>query len=339
MDLKSLILIVSVAAAVSMCGCVQAVDEESAFEHFAKGQVHAYQGDLDKALEELTQAIQINPDLSVIHTAIGDIHRRQKNYVLAVRSYKSASGVNPYAFLPHYNLGVTYQLLSKAETVAEEIQAYLRLAANVYIRAVTLRPDDFETNLNLSVCYFQLGKNDLAEQYCRRAIDINPESTHAYSNLGIIFDRQGRLYDAVRAYKASLERDSQQASILINLGATYAKQKRFDAAQEAFELAAQVDPSKSSPWERMGGLYYRQGKFDNALTAYEKAVELDSSSASAHRGIGVIHMTRFVKDSSNTQLRDKALASWNWSLEINPAQPELDRLIKKYTPQYTGPQL
>ncbi len=339
MDLKWLILIVSVAAAVSLPGCTQRATEATALEHFARGQVLAYRGNLDNALEELSQAIEANPDFSVIHTAIADIHRRQGNYVLAVRSYQTASQVNPYAFLPNYNLGVTYQLLAKAESVAEEIQAYLRLAANIYIRAVTLRPDDFESNLNLSVCYFQLGKNDLAEQYCRRAIEIAPQSKHAYGNLGIIYDSQGRFYDAVRAYKASLERDSQQSAILINLGSTYMKQNRFDAAMEAFELAAQASPQNVAPWERMGGLHYRQGQFDDALTAYQKAVEIDSSSSSAHRGIGVIHMTRYVKDSSNTQLRDEALAAWNWSLEINPSQPDLVHLIKKYTPQYTGPKL
>ncbi len=339
MDLKSLILIAAVTAAVSLSGCGQTLNEDAAFKHFAKGQVMAYEGNLDDALEELHQAIQAKPDLSVIHTAIGDIHRRQGNYVLAVRSYQSASEVNPYAFLPHYNLGVTYQLLAKAESLADEVQAYLRLAANVYIRAVTLRPNDFEANLNLSACYFQLGKNDLAEQYCRRAIDIDPENTHAYSNLGIIFANQGRLYDAIRAYKASLERDSQQSAILINLGATYMKQNRFDAALEAFELAAHVDPTNAAPWERMGSMYYRQRQFDNALAAYHKAVELDSSSSSAQRGIGVIHMTRFITDTSNTQLRDKALAAWNWSLEIKPDQPDLIQLIKKYTPQYTGPKL
>ena len=50
-------------------------------------------------------------------------------------------------------------------------------------------------------------------------------------------------------------------------------------------------------------------------------------------------MTMYLLDKSQTDLRDRALAEWNASLEINPAQPKLTELVTKYTPTVAAPPL
>ena len=321
------------------CKYTQPVIDSLKFDHYAKGQVLAEQGELDAALAELLEAIRLDPELSAAHSAIGDIHRKRGSHRLAVGAYQNACRTNPYAFRPHYNLGVTYQALAQAAQAVGEYTKYLKEAVNIYLRAVIIREDDFDANLNLSACYFQLGKYDLAEEYCHAAIKANPKSPQAYSNLGIIYDSQNYLYKAIKAYKDSLEIDTNQPKILLNLGSTYMRQGMCKAAIRAFRLAAGQDPKDPSPPAQMGQCYYRLKQYDKSLTAYEHAISLDPKDASALRGLGTVHITLFVLDKKKSDSRGLGLKAWRESLEIEPEQKDLIKLVKKYTPKDDNPEL
>lgn len=332
--LTVLLLAITVAA-----GCEVIPAQQRAVDHYVQSQLLIAQGDLDAALAELAKAVEADPELSIAHATAGNIHRRRGNCEMARRCYELACETNPYAFSPHYNLGVTYQMLAGAAEAVERIQQYLRQAVRVYLRALTIQPDDFEANLNLSACYFQLVKYELAEKYCLDAVRINPRSPEAYSNLGIIYNAQDRLYEAVRAYKASLELDTHQPKLLLNLGATYMRQGRPKAALRVSQLAAEEAPADPGAWEQIGACHVYLRDYAKAMEAYEKAAALDAGSATAYRGIGVVCMSQYVLDRSKIDLLDKALEAWNASLEIQSDQEDLRRLVQKYTPKYTAPEL
>jgi len=332
------IVILSVLLSLLVGGC-QAIAEDQALQHYERGRVFYEQGDYEAALAELAKAIQVAPTFAPAYTAAGDIHRRQGDLAQAEASYVAACEVDPYAFRPHYNLGVTYQMLAEAARAVERFDHYLRAAVEVYLRAVTLTPSDFDTNLNLSACYFQLGKYRLAEQYCRAALKIDGDSPEAFSNLGIILDGQNRLYEAIAAYKESLELDIHQPNLLLNLGSTYLRQGALKAALNSFKAAAAEAPNEMAPWEQMGVCYYHMDDLAAAESAYLKALEINPRSASSHRGIGVVYMTQFMNDKADHELRRKALAAWSRSLEIDPQQADLNSLVAKYTPKPRVPQL
>jgi len=332
-------VVLTVTVAAFLAGCTFGPNRSAGVQHFVRGKLLAEHGAFDAALAELAQAVKDNPSLGIAFATAGDIHRQRGDHELARRSYESACQANPYAFRPQYHLGLTYQTLARASKAADAIREYLRRAVKVYLRANMLEPQDFETNLNLSACYFQLRKFDLAEQYCKAALAIRPDDPHAHSNLGIIYDSENRLYDAIREYKASLEIDTKQPKLLMNLGGTYIRQGRLQRAIGAFKLAAEADPTDAVAWEQIGSCHYRKQQYDLAQDAYEKAVSLDSRSHKAYRGIGVVHMTRFILDQDRTDSRDKALAAWHTSLELKPDQEDLLRFVEKYTPKYTGPEL
>lgn len=339
MQIRFLMVLGSIVAMGLMIGCANLPNEQAAIDHYVRAKLLVDQQELDAALVELAKAIRNDPKLSIAHATAGDVHRKRGNWELARRSYEDACKTNPYAFRAHYNLGLSYQTLALAAKTAKHIQGFLRMAVKVYLRANIIDPDDFDTNLNLSACYFQLGKYDLAEQYCKSAITGDPNNSQAYSNLGIICDSQNRLYDAIKAYKASLEIDTHQPKLLLNLGSTYMRQNRLKRAIRAFELAKEEDPDDPAPWEQIGSCLYRTGNYPGAMEAYQKAISMGGGSAAAHRGVGVVYMTRYVLDHDKTELRDKALAAWHTSLEIEPNQNDLQTLVQKYAPQYTGPML
>jgi len=322
------------------CGLRARINEQAAIDRYVRGKLLAEQGDMDAALAELAKAVKANPNLSIAHAAAGDIYRKRGDWQSARRSYENACKANPYAFRPHYNLALTYQTLADAAKAVQRVRQMLRLAVQVYLRASILEPDDFETNLNLSGCYFRLGKYDLAESHCKAAIAIKPDDPNARSNLGIIYDTQDMFYEAISAYKASLEIDTNQPKVLMNLGAIYIRQGRLRAAIATTKLAAEQSPDDPAPWEQIGKCHYYLKEYAQAVEAYQKAVSLGKASAAAHRGIGVVYMTQFVLNGGDdADLRDKGLAAWHASLEIQPDQKDLRELVRKYSPAYDGPKL
>jgi tetratricopeptide (TPR) repeat protein len=310
--------------------------EEGAIDHFVKGKILLDAGDVETALAELGKAIKIDPELSIAHATIGDIYRRQGHWEMARTAYESACRTNQNAFVPHYNLGVTYQALAAVAQAAEQVRYYLTKAVDVYLRAILLRPGDVDSHLNISVCYFQLGNVVEAEKYCRTVIELDPSSSLAYANLGTIKQVQGNLDEAIQAYKASLEQDPNQPDLLMVLGSAYLRQKQFSAALETFAEAGTQSPTDAAPWEKTGACYFYLRDFPKAEDAYAHALSLDPRSAAAHRGLGVAYMAQFILDRSRIDLRDKGLAEWQTSLTIRPDQDDLFRLVQKYSPSSSG---
>lgn len=330
----------TVLAAILACGAgCDIVAKQYALEHYVHGQILADQGNTDAALKELAKAVRVCPKLAIAHAAMGDIHRKRGDFELARGNYENACKADPYSFRPHYNLGVTYQMLSQAAKAFAKVEQYLRQAVRVYLRAVAIEPDDFEANLNLSACYFQLGQYDMAEYFCLAAIKINSRSPQARSNLGVIYDSQDRLYDAIREYKASLELEINQPKLLLNLGSTYMRQDRYKTAIATFKIAAKQDPNLAAAYEQMGACFFHLRYFEKALEVYEKATAVDGSSATAYRGMGAAMMGQYVLDHNKVDLRDKALAAWHRSLELEPNQKDLIELLEKYRPRQDKPKL
>ncbi|NQU76691.1 MAG: tetratricopeptide repeat protein [Planctomycetes bacterium] len=313
--------------------------EVEAVDHYVKAKLLLDADNLDLALVELMKAVEAYPTLATAHASIGDIYRKKNDYPKAVHAYERAVQANRYSFRNHYNCAFLHQMLAGTVKAVEATRTHLLRAVQLYLRAIQLNGDDYDTTLNLSVCHYRLGQYDQAEQQCKRALELDDKPADAYTNLGAIYDRQGKYYSAISMYRQSLERNSNQPAVMMNLAAVYVRQGKLASAIRDYEIASKMDPLSPSPLERLGYCYYFMQQFDKATEYYEAAIAVDSDFAAARRGLGVVFMTQYLLDKKNTELRDRALAEWEASLEINPDQPDLARLIEKYAPKFTVPQL
>jgi tetratricopeptide (TPR) repeat protein len=307
--------------------------------HYVRGRLLAEKGQLEAALDELHRALQADPNLSVAHDAMGSIYLQKGDYDRARQAYEQATRINPLAFKPAYNLGVTYQALAGAAENIQRAQRYLRQAVQTYLRAITLREDDYDANLNLSACYYSLGSVSLSEHYCRAALKIDPRRAEAHENLALILQHQDKTYEAIQAYRRALEFDTDRPDLLLRLGTLYLQQGRTTSALEVFGRAEELSPRSAAASVLIGQTHYNRQEFDRAAQAFRKATQKDATNPSAWRGLGISYMQTFLADPSKTSFRDQALDAWNRSLELDPNQPGLRNLVRKYTPSRNLPQL
>ena len=247
-------------------------------------------------------------------------------YDQAVACFVEALRRDPFSFDDTFNLAQLYHFMKR---VREAIQAYLH--------AVELRPDDFDAQLNLGVCYQQTGDLTQAIERFQKAIELDPDRPYAYVNLGVALDGQNKYYGAIRAYKEALERDSGQPFVLVNLAQTYMKQDRLKIARYSLKQAIRMDPNLGAAHEAMGYCLFRMRDFDDSERAYEKALACDWRLARTHAGLGSINMLRYLEDDNLTDRRDRAIEHWHRSLELDPDQPRIRKLIARYKPKSTDP--
>lgn len=330
-----------VAAALSGgCGVMtrEQLDQE-AVRHYVQAKLLMEAGDLESALAELVRTIEANPDLAVAHAAMGDIYRKKNDYLMAADAYECAVVANRFSFRNHYNCGFLHQVIADASKSLAEAESHLRRAVVLYLRAVMLKGDDYDATLNLGVCYFRLGEYEQAERHSKKARDLDDRRAHAYTNLGAIYDCQGKYYNAISMYRQSLERDGDQSAVLMNLAGVYVRQKKLKSAIRNYELAGEKSPDSAPPLERLAYCHFFMKQYGKAIEYYDAALIKDPKFADARRGLGVVYMTQYLMDRKNTDLRDRALVEWEASLEIDPNQPNLVKLVEKYAPQYVAPRL
>jgi superkiller protein 3 len=236
--------------------------------------------------------------------------------------------LDPRDFTTAFELGEVYRLLDR---VAQAVKAYAL--------ACKLQPKNFDPHFRLASCYQQTGDMDQAIEAYREALKVDSRNAKAWSNLGAAYDTKGQYYEAIQAYKRSLECEGEQPVVLVNLATVYMNQDRFDAAQRTLEAAIKLNSGLSLAHERMGYCSWREQKLPDAAASYRKAIELNRRNARAQAGLGVVLMTQYLNDPTQTTLRASAIEAWHQSLEIDSNQPKLRELLDKYRPRADKPAL
>lgn len=166
----------------------------SAIDYYNRANELAYQGYLDKALEYLDNAIEINPDLALAHSA--------KAGILSIKAGYLKENGEDYA-------GLYEDALKAAD------------------KAIELNPKQGEAYVNKATVLNALGRYNEAIAACDAALALNLKDTEtllaAYANKGTALGGLGRYEDEIAVSKEGLKIDPMNNLLLANLN--YAENK------------------------------------------------------------------------------------------------------------------
>ncbi len=276
-------------------------------------------GDLAQALALFNQALEADPNSLPAHMGIGGIHESKGDYAKAAEQYEAARAIAPNDFSANYKVGLMYQLLDR-----------LREAVQAYLSALSIKPEDFNANLNVATAYLQLNQPALALPYAQKAVRIDPRSQNAMVNLGAIYSTLGKHGEAVDAYRSAASLGDLSTPIAVNLVASLIKIDKISRAENTLTTMLQLHPEDARLHERMGYVKFKLGSYDESAAAYQHALKLAPNDTASLNGLGAVHMTRFLLNRDDFPSRDKAVAAWRKSVQIDPAQPRILDLINRY---------
>lgn len=319
------LLPLAIAGSLWLGGCSSQNSSSSAISHYVHGQLDAESGKMQKALAELTQAIKQNPNMVLAYEARGDIYRKQGQVHNAIHDYQHAVKLNPKSFHGWYELGVSYQAVHNFQS-----------AVAAYQHSLQVEPKNPNATMNLAVAYAQTGQPIFGIIYGRRALANGAQSFSSLANLGAIYAEAANVdphygRKALHYFKSSLELKPHQSAIYLDMAAVYLNSKQYAMASRVLKTAGKLAPS-ALVQERLGYAYYRMGNLPKAKVAYRAALKLDANYAPALNGLGVVDMAMALQSQGGDRaMRRQAVAYWRKSLELNPDQPLIEKLVKHFS--------
>lgn len=272
-----------------------------------------------EAIESLDKAIQRDPGFSPAYSMRGDIFQREGNLLESSRSYEKALEFNPFSFKNFYNLGKVNYAMERYE-----------YAVNAFVRALELNPEDYSSNFYAARSYYKLENYDRALNYATEARLIEPAKSELEILFGDIYTATNNYETAIIEYRRALERDGNQPDIMIPLGLAYIRSGNLDVARELLEETVKFAPDDYRVYQYLGFLSLRAKMYDVSIDNYRMSASLKAGELTTLKGLGVAYILQALRN-EDEQLRDAGLNQWRTALRLEPNQPGLRQLLKKYS--------
>ena len=106
------------------------------------GMAASHDGQFQKAVSQILEAIRISPDVALYHANLGVVYHEMASYHEAVQSYRKAIELKPDSADIFRNLGATYRIMGE-----------MSQAMSCYQKAIELNPHDAEAYNLMGVIY------------------------------------------------------------------------------------------------------------------------------------------------------------------------------------------
>jgi len=118
--------------------------------------------------------------------------------------------------------------------------------------------------------------------------------------------------------------------VYVNLGTAYLEQGRIDEGIQVLRKACRLDPYSAIAHRRLAYAYSKLERYGAAMEELEVALKINPEDYECRNSIAAILMIFFLKEPAKDDLRERAISHWHMSLESNPNQENIRRLIKKW---------
>jgi Tfp pilus assembly protein PilF len=152
----------------------------------------------------------------------------------------------------------------------------------------------------------------------------------AFGNLAIALDAQARYGDAEKAYRRALELDQDDTASLGNLGKNLMRQNKPDQAVVVLKTLSDLTESASAR-KLYGDALVLAKQHDAAMKLYQGILSEDKQYYPAINGLASAHIGKYEQGLQlDARQRNAAVAAWKRSLALNPQQPRVAEMLKKW---------
>ena len=262
-------IISSLEAALAWFDAALEVDPDYAAAHagkcavFVDAYVELYDPDyIDNAQASCANALGLNPNLDIVHTALGDLYNTIGQYTEAEAAYLKAVEIVPHSVAALIGLGNTYSRQQNSEAAEAR-----------YRQAVGQHPGDWSAYNWLGTFLYQSGRYAEAAEEYGRVVALDNTNTTGYSNLGAATMQAGDFVAALESLQKAIDLKPLPTTFS-NLGLNYYYLGRLNEAIDNHRIAVDLGRNDHLNWSNLGDALWIAGSIDEARQAFEEAEEL-----------------------------------------------------------------
>lgn len=279
-----------------------------AYYHFSTARLLEEDGDWNRAIEEFKKALDLDPNNSLIYSAMAETYRRHNRRNDAIAMANRAIEADPDNIDAHrllrdiYMIAITStngrqpnpQDIQRAVHEHEEIvridptdrAAFLMLgrlyqaqnlpqkAEEVYKKYLGIEPDSEEGVLSLARLHIESANNQAAAQLLENFLKNRPDSDPAWAFLGEAYSNLSDFKKAADAYKHAVSLNPAEAQWTHAYAQALYLDDQLEEAAKVYQQLLQDDPKSGLTLLRLGQIYRREMKYDQARTHLENANRL-----------------------------------------------------------------
>jgi len=274
------------------------IDPEYFPAYFHRGNLYLDKGEFDKAIADYNKAIEIRLRDAASYINRGNAYHAKGDLDKAIANYTKAIGINRKEPLAYNNRGLTYH----------DKRHYNRAIAD-YNMAIKINPKYAAAYNNRGNAYLANGDPDRAMGDYNTAITIDPKYAPAYFSRGNVFFDKREFDKAIAEYHEVIEINPRYAAAHHNLALAYINKGDPDRAIWHLDTVIAFDPKDAKAYNLRGQANAKKNELDKAIADYKKATELDPELASAYANLGLAYY-----DKGN---RSKALENFKKAAELD----------------------
>jgi tetratricopeptide (TPR) repeat protein len=251
-------------------GCKKEMDK--AKKHYKLGVEYHKKEQADQAIQELQQAIKIDPNYAEAHYELGVLYQEKASdegerrefqqanadYESALREFQQAIKSNPDYAEAHFRLGIMYQGLEGYDQALREFDEVLRI-----------NPSFPRIHTAMGSIYHTKGVKALV-----KATKFDWSYLVADTLKEISYKDKDELKKAIENYIIATEADTTNSAMYSKLGQAYCTW-----AQDEYQKAIAVDSLDTAAHLNLGLTFLEKGYPNKAMIQYEILNSLDSRAA------------------------------------------------------------
>lgn len=291
----------------SFCG-LSGRKKAQAQAHYLMGLFYENREEFDQAIQEYNQAASLDKDIPAIllHTAIS--HIRKGNLGQARETLEQLKALEPEDAQAGLILALLYASQNQSEKAALEYEKVLKGAAKA-------DPKNIDVLKSLAAVYYQQKKIEDAIAAYRIVLNIDKNDYESVFLLGSLLEEKGLRQEAINKFKEALEINPDYPDALNSLGYIYAEEgENLSEAEGLVKKALIQKPDNAAYIDSLGWIYFKMIRVDQAIEQLERASSMLADPV-IYDHLGDAY---FKKGSL-----DKAKASWEKSLELDPKQDKV----------------
>lgn len=212
-----------------------------------------------------SRALELNANLDIIYTALGELYSATGRYDDAEAAYLQALDSSPSNVSALIGVSEIYNLLQKTD-----------MAERMLNQAIGLHPGDLFAYNALGKFLFGSGRYLEAARQFETVVALDHENSAGYANLGAAYMLANDFASAAPAFEKAIELRP-RSSTFSNLGLMHYYLGNFEAATAAHLAATNLVPNNHLAWSNLGDSYWAEGSREASTDAFAIAKSLAES--------------------------------------------------------------